>query len=186
MAMSYRGSRPAHRRRTTDLGVSLGRLVVADLNGDGVPDLAAETAAPNAQTLLLTGNGNGTFTMSDTLPAAPGGFLVVADLDHVPPLDLVGQLGVIYRAGTDLRTDEWPMLALDVRDITGDGHPDVLGVGFSVQARPRSNAVFAITSQVPVPPPPGSLRVAQFATCRPAMARLRRRSNRIHTMPIAM
>jgi hypothetical protein len=65
----------------------------------------------------------------------------------VPPLDLVGRLGVIYRAGSDLRTEDWPMLALDVRDITGDGHPDVLGVGFSAQAGPRSNAVFAIASQ---------------------------------------
>jgi hypothetical protein len=135
-------------RIDTDLGGALSRLVVADVNGDAVPDLVAETAAPtNPQTLLLTGNGNGTFTSVGTLPAAPGGLLTVADLDGVAPLDLVGRLGVIYRAGTVLRPDDWPMLALDLRDITGDGHPDVLGVGFSVQAGPRSNAVFAIASQ---------------------------------------
>jgi hypothetical protein len=122
-------------------------VIVADVNGDGVPDLVAGTAATNAQTLLLTGNGNGTFTSADTLPAAPGGLLALADLDSVAPLDVVGRLGVIYRAGSDLRVDDWPMLALDVRDITGDGHLDVLGVGFSVQAGPRSNAVFAIASQ---------------------------------------
>lgn len=133
----------------TDLGVKFNRLVVADLNGDGVPDLVGDAAPAPLQTLLLTGNGDGTFTSAGTLPAVPGGLVAVADLDHVAPLDIVGGLGVIYRAGDDLRTIDWPMLAVDVRDVTGDGHLDVVGVGFSPQAGPRSNAVFALTSQCP-------------------------------------
>jgi hypothetical protein len=133
----------------TDLGVRFNRLVVADLDGDGVPDLVGDAAFPASQTLLLTGTGDGTFTSAGTLPAVPGGLVAVADLDNVAPLDIVGGLGVIYRAGDDLRTADWPMLAVDVRDVTGDGHLDVVGVGFSPQAGPRSNAVFALASQCP-------------------------------------
>jgi hypothetical protein len=127
-----------------DLGVAINALVATDVDGDGVPDLVAGTAT---QTVFLHGNGNGTFTSAGTAPTPPGRLLAVANIDNVPPLDIVGHNGIIYRAGNDMRTEPWSMYATDVRDTNGDGHPDVLGMGFhGFFDVPRTHAAFVLVN----------------------------------------
>lgn len=69
-------------------GGSPNHIAVADLNGDGVPDLAV---ANTVSTLILLGNGNGTFQA----PTSVGGSTSVAaaDLDRDGKVDLVGAVG---------------------------------------------------------------------------------------------
>jgi hypothetical protein len=127
-----------------DLGVAINALVATDVDGDGVPDLVAGTAS---QTVFLHGNGDGTFTSAGTAPIPPGRLLAVANVDNVPPLDVVGHNGIIYRAGNDVRTEPWPMYATDVRDTNGDGHPDVLGMGFhGLFEVPETHAAFVLAN----------------------------------------
>jgi len=111
-------------------------LVVADIDGDGTLDLGADT-------LELIGHGDGTFTIGASLPAAPGGLLALADLDRTPPIDVVGTLGAIYRAGTASQADAWTITASELRDVTGDGSPDAIGI-----VR-RANTAFVLSSQCP-------------------------------------
>lgn len=127
-----------------DIGARIGVVVTGDFDGDGVPDLAAETAA---HIVLLHGKGDGNFTNAGTAEEPPGGLIAVANIDNVPPLDIVGHHGIIYRAGDDSRTDTWAMYATEVRDANGDSHPDVLGVGFHGFEPPQTHAVFALTNQ---------------------------------------
>ncbi|HEX3765237.1 MAG TPA: VCBS repeat-containing protein [Kofleriaceae bacterium] len=127
-----------------DLGAVAADLVATDFDGDGVPDLVAETGG---QTVFLHGNGDGTFTTAGTAPIAPGGLIAVANIDNIPPLDLVGHNGIVYRAGSDTRTETWSMYATDVRDTNGDGHPDVLGMGFhGLFDAPRTHAAFVLVN----------------------------------------
>jgi hypothetical protein len=111
-------------------------LVVADLDGDGTPDLGADTIA-------LHGNGDGTFTANGTLPAPPGGLLALADLDGIAPIDVAGATGAIYRAGSASLTVEWTINATELRDVTGDGHPDAIGL------LRQANTAFVLSSQCP-------------------------------------
>jgi hypothetical protein len=111
-------------------------VAVADIDGDGTLDLGADT-------LALIGHGDGTFAIGDALPAAPGGLLALADLDRTPPLDVVGTLGAIYRAGTATQEDTWTITASELRDVTGDGHPDAIGI------MRRANTAFVLSSQCP-------------------------------------
>jgi hypothetical protein len=120
------------------VGAVLSKLVVADLNGDGIPDLAGNA---ETQTVTLIGHGDGTFSPGDPLPLAPGGLLGLADLDNVPPLDIVGRDAVIYRAGDTSRTEIWSITAADFRDVTGDGRPDLIGLS------PFRTAAYVLASQ---------------------------------------
>jgi hypothetical protein len=111
-------------------------LAVADIDGDSTLDLGADT-------LALIGHGDGTFSVGETLPAAPGGLLALADLDRTPPIDIVGKTGAIYRAGSASSTELWPIAAKEFRDVTGDGHPDAAGILRTV------NTAFVLSSQCP-------------------------------------
>jgi hypothetical protein len=113
-------------------------LVVADVDGDGVPDLGGGTAGP---TIVLTGNGDGTFETAPSLPAAPSRLLALADLDNRPPLDIVGSTGAIYRAGSDTRTETWTITAAALSDADGDGHLDPFGL------EGRARDLFVLASQ---------------------------------------
>jgi len=63
-------------------GVSMTSLRVADLNGDGVPDLTAISIGTTKQFLAFLGVGNGTFTLSDQKPISTAALynLTIADL----------------------------------------------------------------------------------------------------------
>jgi len=52
--------------------VGVDQIVVADFNGDGIPDLAVITNATNSTVDILVGNGDGTFTAETTNPPISG------------------------------------------------------------------------------------------------------------------
>jgi hypothetical protein len=113
------------------------RLVVTDLDGDGVADLAGEIPT---ETLVLVGAGDGTFTAGPALPPAPGNLLAVADLDYAAPLDVLGTGGALVRAGAASRAETWTIAPALLVDVTGDGNLDIAGLG------PRDHAHFVLAS----------------------------------------
>ncbi len=52
--------------------ITIEQIVVADFNGDGIPDLAVIAAADNSVVDILLGNGDGTFTAEATNPPISG------------------------------------------------------------------------------------------------------------------
>ncbi len=52
--------------------ITIEQIVVADFNGDGIPDLAVIAAADNSTVDILLGNGDGTFTAETTNPPISG------------------------------------------------------------------------------------------------------------------
>jgi len=113
-------------------------VAVADLNGDGIPDLIyADYVSDNVAVRM--GNGNGTFGPEVTYPTAAGSHGVsVADLtgDGIPDLVVVNAVGddvsvllgngdgtfqpeKLYKVGLNPYT-------LAVADFNGDGIPDVV------------------------------------------------------------
>ena len=75
-----------------------GAIVAGDFNEDGKQDLILATIAGPQQDILLTGNGDGTFTQKAALPGSFG-FLdaAVVDLNHDGHLDLIaGGNGTLY------------------------------------------------------------------------------------------
>jgi len=79
---------PATPVYTPASSVNLAGLAVADVNGDGIPDLVLSDHSANAVD-ILTGNGDGTFQGPTSYPtgAAPLG-LALADLNHDGRLDI--------------------------------------------------------------------------------------------------
>jgi hypothetical protein len=122
-------------------------VAVADLNGDGKPDLAVVNRN-SANIGVLLGNGDGTFQPAMTYGSGDGSFspllVVVADLNGDGKPDLVvanfcsddncdGSVGVLlgYGDGTFQPAVTYPSgggysSAIAVADVNGDGNPDVL------------------------------------------------------------
>jgi hypothetical protein len=125
-------------------------LEVADVNGDGIPDLVFATPHGVSERL---GNGDGTFQdpVAVNLPAnAPGTVLGVGDFNNDGRLDLViknqpftGEahaLSVLLNNGAGsvvsapaYATGAFPS-AIAAGDFTGSGLPDLVTVGFDGQA----------------------------------------------------
>ena len=83
---------------TLDIDNTAGALVSGDFNEDGKQDLIVATIAGDQQNILLTGNGDGTFTRQASLPDSFG-FLSasVGDINNDGHLDLVaGGNGSLY------------------------------------------------------------------------------------------
>jgi hypothetical protein len=115
-------------------------LALADLNGDGLTDLA--TSSVNGQTNVFYQNGSGTLTGPTFLPVV-GNEIHAADLDGDGLNDLVVSGGtsaaILYQAAdhsflAPLRY-VFPTLttggtivhrAMSVGDVTGDGLPDIV------------------------------------------------------------
>jgi len=128
-------------------GYQTASLAVADVNGDGQPDLLAVNNCASSGSLgcangsvgVLLGNGDGTFNKATTYPA--GSFpisLAVADLNGDDKLDLVvtngnGSVGVLLGNGdgtfasiVNYASGGSAPQSVAVADLNGDDHPDIL------------------------------------------------------------
>ena len=125
-------------------GGSTYSVAVADVNGDGRPDLLATNNSNNTVGVLL-GNGNGTFQAATTYGSGGSGpvGLAVADVngDSRPDVLVTNQTsntaGVLlgngngtFQAATTYATGTNP-LRIAVADVSGDGRPDLLVINFN-------------------------------------------------------
>ncbi len=133
-------------------GAFSGSVAVADVNGDGKPDLlvASQCASQCAHVGLvsvLLGNGDGTFQTAVTYASggASARFVVVADVNGDGKPDLVvandcatsdcnkGNVGVLlgngdgtFRAAVAYDSGGYATLAVAAADLNGDGKPDLV------------------------------------------------------------
>jgi hypothetical protein len=133
-------------------GIGPGSLVVADVNGDGIPDIIVGNSGGTISSVgVLLGNGDGTF--QPALPTYIGGSLVefssvaVADVNRDGTPDLVvatccesngeGEAAVLLGNGDG--TFQAPLFydaggnasALVVTDVNGDGNPDIVFTNYN-------------------------------------------------------
>jgi hypothetical protein len=115
-------------------------VAVADLNGDGKPDIVA--FGINKGSVLL-GNGDGTFQAPESLPVTDGGPVAVADVNGDGKPDIV-VTGAFSPYGADVLLGNgdgtfqaqrffgtsYPPGQVVVADVNGDGRPDLVsGIG---------------------------------------------------------
>ena len=126
------------------LGLNIGSMVVGDFNKDGKPDLVVSTIAGNQASIVLLGNGDGTFTQQPPIPSSFGFFRAKAvDLNGDGNLDLVfalnGGIGIsmgngdgTFGAMTGLSPASFPgtYFGLAVADFNGDGKLDIAATDF--------------------------------------------------------
>ncbi len=129
---------------TYDSGAGAGGIsesvAIADLNGDGKPDLVvgSDTSSGNAVGVLL-GNGDGTFQPAVTCPGLGFWSVAVADVNGDGKPDLIADSqfsnDVAVALGNGDGTFQSPVsygagatgpLGVAVADVNGDGRPDLL------------------------------------------------------------
>ncbi len=136
-------------------------VVVADFNGDGKPDVAAGDIAREGVVVLL-GNGDGTLLPHRRTDSGPVRAMAAADFNHDDKLDLLiacsppecnwcqftvatnasNSFLCILRGKGDGTFEEPDYLLtpgtdacfydVEAADMTGDGHPDVVALDFSL------------------------------------------------------
>lgn len=124
---------------TSSLGLNVGALAVGDFNQDGKPDLVVSTIAGMQTSIVLLGNGDGTFSQQPPIPNSFG-FLSakVVDLNGDGHQDLVfalnGSIAVslgngdgTFGAMAVLPSGSFPgaYFGLTVADFNGDGKLDI-------------------------------------------------------------
>jgi hypothetical protein len=138
------------------LGLNVGALATGDFNEDGKADLVVATIAGNQVSIVLLGNGDGTFRQQPPIPNSFG-FLgaKVVDLNGDGHQDLVfalnGSLGVslgngdgTFTAMTTLPSGSSPglYLGLTVADFNGDGKLDIAASDFGFASGGFGSLVF--------------------------------------------
>ncbi len=100
-------------------------LQVADLNGDGLPDLAISSCCGFANSEVWSGNGNGTFNGPTELPIGiSSSFPILADINGDKKLDL------LFSTGTSIQA---------LLNVSGEGVPTPLPPG-AIGATPTATA----------------------------------------------
>lgn len=113
-------------------------LVVADLNGDGWPDVAA--AGKDSVVYILLNNGQGSLALAGTYPiSAAGGELVTADFNHDGKPDLaialtstsrvailLGNGNGSFSAAPDYDTTLSSVYGIAAGDLNNDVNPDLV------------------------------------------------------------
>ena len=128
-------------RQTFAAGSNPNFVAVADVNGDGKPDLLVVNDTTNGTVSVLLGNGNGTFAAPATIavgshPAS----MAVADLNGDGRPDLVvgsgSAVGVLLSNGNGTFQPQLTLAAgtdpyaVTLADVNGDGKPDILAANF--------------------------------------------------------
>ncbi len=118
-------------------------LAVADINGDGKPDLVLFDGFHIGVTLF--GKGDGTFTVGPQFSETPTNafnqvFAADFNRDGKPDLALGSELGINILLGNGDGTFSAPTLlpvdgnrCIAVGDVNGDGNPDAVACGFNVE-----------------------------------------------------
>jgi hypothetical protein len=116
-------------------------ITVADVNGDGKPDLLTANADGSGSAGVLLGNGNGTFQAATTFGTRGGNprGIVVADVngDSLPDILTANQGGTTasvllgngngtFQPAVTFGSGGYSPYAIAVADINGDGKPDLL------------------------------------------------------------
>jgi hypothetical protein len=125
------------------VGTSPQSVTVADVNGDGQPDLIVANKYSNTVSVLL-GNGDGTFQAAKNLAVGTNPFAVTpGDMNGDGHLDLIvanegsNSVSVLFGNGNgtfkkarNLKTDALPRSVVAV-DLNGDGHLDLVTANYS-------------------------------------------------------
>jgi len=132
------GDAAFHVQSTFGTGGKPSSVAVADVNGDGIPDLIVANYGSNSVSVLL-GNGNGTFQPQKTFATGSGPMSVaVADVNGDGKPDLVvandgsSTVSVLLGNGNgtflpqkSFATGYGP-ISVAVTDVNGDGKPDLI------------------------------------------------------------
>jgi hypothetical protein len=165
-------------------GLNVGGLAVGDFNEDGKADLVVGTIAGSQVSIVLLGNGDGTFRQQPAIANSFGFFRAqVADLDKDGHQDLVfamnGAVGIALGTGdgsfgamTFLPSGSFPgtYLGLAVADFNDDGKLDIAATDFGyslgtlVIYAGNGDGTFADLTAVPlnISSFPGSLASGDF------------------------
>jgi len=150
-------------QETYQVGANPDSLVVADLNGDGIPDLVVANqgtnASPGNTISVLQGNGNGTFQAQQTFVVGKEpDSVAVADVngDGIPDLVVAnygsGTVSVLLGEGKGVFQPQQTCAVgagtedVTVADLNGDGKPDLITANYG-----RASATVSVLLNETVP-----------------------------------
>jgi hypothetical protein len=122
-------------------GFNISAIAVADVTGDGIPDVIVANAVagngcPGGTLGLLVGNGDGSFQPVQVIGGGGQTFMTLADVNGDGKLDLItvggDEVGVSFGnddgtfSGGGSYSAGGNAVAVAVADVNGDGHPDLI------------------------------------------------------------
>ena len=151
-------------------------IAFADLNGDGIPDLAAVNQTNNTVGVLL-GNGTGSYLLQAVYPIDSGATAIVAgDFNGDGHADLavlngdINTVGLLLGSANGQFSPGTPVgipggaTALAIGDVDLDGKPDlIVGATNTVRVlRGTGTGGFTLLTSVPISGAPGGIAVGDF------------------------